>query len=51
MTCSEVPDLREKLSKKGLEPMSMTPEEFAQLVENEIKSAASTLKSAGIKPK
>jgi tripartite-type tricarboxylate transporter receptor subunit TctC len=45
------PDLRATLSEKGFEPMSMSSKEFEELVKNEIKSAASTLKAAGIEPK
>ena len=45
------PDLREKLSSKGFEPMRMTPAEFSQLVQREVEASAQTLKQAGIKPK
>jgi tripartite-type tricarboxylate transporter receptor subunit TctC len=44
-------DLREKLSSKGFEPMSMTPAEFSLLVQREVEASAKTLKEAGIKPK
>jgi tripartite-type tricarboxylate transporter receptor subunit TctC len=44
------PDLREKFTKLGAEPMSMTPAEFARFVRSEIESAAGVVKAAGIKP-
>jgi len=44
------PDVRDRLSKLGAEPMNMTPAEFARLVRSEIDSAARVVKAAGIKP-
>jgi tripartite-type tricarboxylate transporter receptor subunit TctC len=44
------PDLREKLTMLGAQPMSMTPAEFARFVAAETESAAGVVKGAGIKP-
>ncbi|MFZ6006917.1 MAG: tripartite tricarboxylate transporter substrate binding protein [Nitrospirota bacterium] len=44
------PDLREQFTKQGFEPMSMTSEEFAKFVRNEMEAAARIAKAAGIKP-
>jgi tripartite-type tricarboxylate transporter receptor subunit TctC len=44
------PDVRDRLSKLGAEPMNMTPVEFARFVRNEVESAGQVLKAAGIKP-
>jgi tripartite-type tricarboxylate transporter receptor subunit TctC len=44
-------ELRAALNQKGFEPMSMTSQAFRQLVEAEVKSAARTLKEAGIEPR
>ncbi len=44
------PDLREKLTKLGAQPMSMTPAEFARFVVAESEAAARVVKAAGIKP-
>lgn len=44
------PDVREKLTKLGAEPMSMPKAEFTKFVRSEMESAARTAKAAGIKP-
>ena len=44
------PDVRDRLSKLGAEPMNLTPAEFARFVRSEIDSAARVVKAAGIKP-
>lgn len=44
-------DLRDKLSNKGFEPMSMKPAEFSKLIKAEVDASAKTLKEAGIQPK
>ena len=44
------PDVRDRLTKLGAEPMNMTPAEFARFVRSEIDSAARVVKAAGIKP-
>jgi len=44
------PDVRDRLSKLGAEPMNMTADEFARLVRSKIYSAARVVKAAGIKP-
>jgi tripartite-type tricarboxylate transporter receptor subunit TctC len=44
------PDLREQLAKVGVEPMSMSPDEFARFVRDETEAAARVAKEAGIKP-
>ncbi len=45
----EAPDVRERLTKFGAEPMRMTPAEFARFVKREIDDAARIVKAAGIK--
>jgi tripartite-type tricarboxylate transporter receptor subunit TctC len=44
------PDVRDRLTKLGAEPMSMTPAEFARFVRDEVESAGRVVKAAGIKP-
>jgi tripartite-type tricarboxylate transporter receptor subunit TctC len=43
------PDLREKLTKLGFEPMSMTSAMFGRFVRSEMEAAARIAKTAGIK--
>jgi tripartite-type tricarboxylate transporter receptor subunit TctC len=43
------PELREQFAKLGAEPMSMSPDEFARFVRDEIEAAARVAKEAGIK--
>lgn len=43
------PDLRDRFTKLGAEPMDMTRAEFARFVRSEIESAARISKAAGIK--
>ncbi len=43
-------DVREKLSKLGAEPMSMTPSQFARFVRGETESSRRFVKDLGIKP-
>jgi len=45
-----MPDMRDRLTKMGAEPMSMTPTEFARFVRSEIDGAVRVVKAAGIKP-
>jgi tripartite-type tricarboxylate transporter receptor subunit TctC len=44
------PDVRDRLTKLGAEPMNMTPAEFTRFVRSEIEGAARVVKAAGIKP-
>jgi len=44
----QVPALQEKLAKLGVEPMTMTPEQFAAYVKSEIAANAALVKAAGI---
>lgn len=44
------PEVRERLTKLGAEPMTMTPAEFARFVRSEIDDSARIIKAAGIKP-
>lgn len=44
------PKVSERLKALGNEPMEMTPAQFAKFVREEIKSAATILKAAGVKP-
>jgi tripartite-type tricarboxylate transporter receptor subunit TctC len=43
-------DLRERLLKLGVEPMSMSPLEFARFVRDEMEATARVMQLAGIKP-
>ena len=42
--------IAEELAALGVDPMPMTPCEFAKLVEREIEANAELVKAAGIKP-
>ena len=44
------PKTAEKLAALGVDPMPMTPGEFAKLVEREIEANAELVKAAGVKP-
>ena len=44
------PDLRERLTNLGTEPMSMTIAEFTQFVRREVEDTGKVLRAAGIKP-
>jgi tripartite-type tricarboxylate transporter receptor subunit TctC len=44
------PDLRERLTNLGTEPMHMTIAEFTQFVRREVEDTGKVLKAAGIKP-
>ena len=44
----QVPALQEKLAKLGVEPMTMTPEQFTAYVKSEIAANAALVKAAGI---
>ena len=44
----QVPALQEKLAKLGVEPMTMTPEQFSAYVKSEIAANAALVKAAGI---
>ena len=43
------PEMREKFSQQGVDPASSTPEEFAQLIREEVTRWAKVIRSAGIK--
>ena len=43
------PDVREKFAQQGVDPASSTPEEFAQLIREEVTRWAKVIRSAGIK--
>jgi tripartite-type tricarboxylate transporter receptor subunit TctC len=43
------PELRERLTAVGAEPMSMTPAEFSRFVQSEIEDSARIARAAGIK--
>jgi tripartite-type tricarboxylate transporter receptor subunit TctC len=44
------PEVKERLSQIGLEPMPMTPAEFRAFVRSEVEEAARILQAAGVKP-
>jgi tripartite-type tricarboxylate transporter receptor subunit TctC len=44
------PQVIEMMNKAGQEPVAMTPEEFANFLDNEIKKWSKTIQTAGIKP-
>jgi tripartite-type tricarboxylate transporter receptor subunit TctC len=44
----QLPEVREKLAKLGVEPMAMSPDQFQAFVKNEIAANAVLAKSAGI---
>ena len=44
-----MPEVRERLSRLGAEPMAMTPKEFSRFVEAEIEAAQRIVKVSGIK--
>jgi len=43
-----LPEVRERLSRLGAEPMTMAPEEFDSHVRDELRSNAVLVKAAGI---
>lgn len=45
----ETPDVRERLLAAGLEPSPTTPEEFAEIIRNDVAKWARVIKAAGIK--
>jgi len=44
------PDVRERLTTAGVEPMTNTPEQFANFIKSETVRYAKVIKDAGIKP-
>jgi tripartite-type tricarboxylate transporter receptor subunit TctC len=44
-----LPDMREKFSQQGVDPASSTPDEFAQLIRDEVARWAKVIRTAGIK--
>jgi len=44
------PDVRERLTTAGVEPMTNTPEQFASFIRSETVRYAKVIKDAGIKP-
>jgi tripartite-type tricarboxylate transporter receptor subunit TctC len=49
MRAMELPDVLERLTRLGAEPMRMTPAEFASFVKSEIEDSARIAQAAGIK--
>ena len=49
MRVMDMPDVLERFSKLGAEPMRMTPAEFARFVKSEIEDSARIAQAAGIK--
>lgn len=45
-----VPDMRERLSAQGFEPVGGTPEEFSAYIKSEIAKWGKVIRAAGIKP-
>jgi tripartite-type tricarboxylate transporter receptor subunit TctC len=43
------PDMREKFSQQGVDPASSTPDEFAQLIRDEVSRWSKVIRGAGIK--
>jgi tripartite-type tricarboxylate transporter receptor subunit TctC len=41
--------MREKFSQQGVDPASSTPDEFAQLIRDEVARWAKVIRTAGIK--
>lgn len=46
----QTPDVRERLAKLGADPLPMSPEQFDELIREEMLSNAEIIKAAGIKP-
>jgi len=46
----KVPETREQLSSQGADPRTMTPEEFAAAMANDLKKWAKVVAAAGIRP-
>jgi tripartite-type tricarboxylate transporter receptor subunit TctC len=44
------PDLKERLAAAGVEPMTNTPEQFAEFIKSETVRFAKIIKESGIKP-
>jgi tripartite-type tricarboxylate transporter receptor subunit TctC len=44
------PDLKDKLASSGIDTVSNTPEQFAELIRSETVRYAKVIKAAGIKP-
>ena len=44
------PDLKERLAAAGIEPVTGTPEQFADFIKSETARYAKVIKDAGIKP-
>jgi tripartite-type tricarboxylate transporter receptor subunit TctC len=47
-TALQLPEVRERVSRLGAEPMSMTPEQFDAYVKDELRTNAGLVKAAGI---
>ena len=45
----EMPDVKDFLNKQGFEAKSSSPEEFATVIDNEIKRTISVVQTAGLK--
>jgi len=45
-----VPSVRERLAKAGLEPLSMTTEQFEKYFREDVRSTAILMKEAGVEP-
>lgn len=46
----QTPEVRERLASLGAEPMPMSPEQFDELIKDELTANALVIKAAGIKP-
>jgi tripartite-type tricarboxylate transporter receptor subunit TctC len=49
MRVMQMPDVRERLSSLGAEPMTMTPQEFTQFVKSELDASAKIAKAGNMK--
>ncbi len=50
MRIMRMPDIKERLSSQGLDPVGSTPEELQALINKEIKLYAKLVKDIGFKP-
>jgi tripartite-type tricarboxylate transporter receptor subunit TctC len=46
----QLPDVREKMLVQGLEPTTNTPEEFAEMIKNEVVRWGKIVETAKVKP-
>lgn len=45
-----MPEVRERMSSQGYEPVGSTPEQFAALIKTELVKWAKVIRESGIKP-